>query len=64
MKLDGRSPSAHSGIGLATAILFHGEGALVAVGNDPDRLGAAASAIRKNSSRSGPTCGDRPTSTG
>jgi NAD(P)-dependent dehydrogenase (short-subunit alcohol dehydrogenase family) len=52
MKLDGKIAlvtGGTSGLGLATAILFPSEGAQVAVGNDPDRLGAAASAIGKNS---------------
>ena len=52
MKLDGKIvlvTGGTSGIGLAAATLFHSEGAqVVVVGNDPDRLGAAAAAIGRN----------------
>jgi NAD(P)-dependent dehydrogenase (short-subunit alcohol dehydrogenase family) len=52
MKLDGKIAlvtGGTSGIGLAAAALFRSEGAqVVAVGNDPDRLGAAAAAIGGN----------------
>src|SRR4051794_18614900 len=52
MKLDGKIAlvtGGTSGIGLAAATLFHSEGAqVVVIGNDPDRLGAAAPAIGRN----------------